>query len=61
MPLIDFKLTYKYPAHGYIATTQALLVQTYGINPSTASQPNTASINFIGTIVNNVTGYLLEY
>jgi hypothetical protein len=61
MPLINFKPTYKFPAHSQIAATRALHVQTYGINPSMASQPNTASINFIGAIVNNITGNVLEY
>jgi hypothetical protein len=61
MLLIDFKPTEKYPAHGYIATTQALCVQTYDINPLMASQPNIASINFIGTIVKNIMGNILEY
>jgi hypothetical protein len=36
-------------------------VQTYGINPLTASQPNTASINFIGAIVNDIMGNILKY
>jgi hypothetical protein len=61
MPLIDFKPTYKYPAHGYIAATQALLVQTYSINPSMASQPNTTSINFIGAVVDDKMGDILKY
>jgi hypothetical protein len=61
MQLINFKPTCKYPTHGYIAATQALLVQTYGINPLMASQPNTVSINFIGVVGNNITGDVLEY
>jgi hypothetical protein len=61
MPLIDLKPTYKYLAHSNIAATQALLMQTYGINPSTASQPNTASINLMGAIVDIITGSVLEY
>jgi hypothetical protein len=61
MPLINFKHICKYPTHSYIATTQALFMQTYGINPSMASQPNTASINFIGAIVNDITSNVLEY
>jgi hypothetical protein len=53
MPLTGFKPTCKYLTHGYIATTQAPLVQTYGINPTTASQPNTVSINFISSIIDD--------
>jgi hypothetical protein len=57
MPLIDTKPACNYPTHGYIAATQALLVHTYGIVPT--MQKNT-SINFIGTIVNDITGNVLE-
>jgi hypothetical protein len=35
MPLIDIKPACDYPTHGYIATSQALLVHTYGIVPTT--------------------------
>jgi hypothetical protein len=58
MPLIKSKLASNYPTHGYIAATQALLVQTYGIVPT--MQKNT-SINFIGAIVDDITGKVLEY
>ncbi len=58
MPLIDINPACNYPPHGYIATTQALIVHTYGIVPTT--QKNT-SINFIGTIVKNITGDVLKY
>jgi hypothetical protein len=58
MPLINIKPACNSPTHGYITATQVLLVQTYGIVPTT--QKNT-SINFIGTIVNDITGNILEY
>ncbi len=58
MPLIYTKPACDYPTHGYIAATQALLVQTYGIIPTTQ---NNTSINFIGTIINDITGNVLEY
>jgi hypothetical protein len=58
MPLIDTKPACNYPTHGYIAATQTLLIQTYGIVPTTQ---NNTSINFIGTIVDNITDDVLEY
>jgi hypothetical protein len=58
MPLINIKPACNYPTHGYIAATQALLVQTYGIVPT--MQKNT-SINFIGAIINDITGDVLKY
>ena len=58
MPLIKSKLASNYPTHGYITTTQALLVQTYSIVPTTQ---NNTSINLIGAIVNDITGNVLEY
>jgi hypothetical protein len=58
MPSIDIKPACDYPTHGYIAATQALLIHTYDIVPTT--QKNTA-INFIGTIVNDITGNVLKY
>jgi hypothetical protein len=58
MPLINTKLACDYPTHGYIAATQALLVHIYGIVPT--MQKNT-SINFIGAIINNITGNVLKY
>jgi hypothetical protein len=58
MPLNDTKPACNYPTHGYIATTRALLVQTYSIVPTTQ---NNTSINLIGTIVNDITGNVLKY
>jgi hypothetical protein len=58
MPLMDTKPACNYPTHGYIAATQALLIQTYGIVHTTQ---NNTSINFIGAIVDDITGDVLEY
>jgi hypothetical protein len=48
-----------FPPHGYIATTRALLVQTYGITSSTPT--TTDDCCFIGAIIDDVTGDVLEY
>jgi rRNA processing protein Gar1 len=61
MPLIDLKPTATFPAHGYIAATQALLENTYGVIHKTNSPVYADSINFIGAIINSVTGNVLEY
>ncbi len=58
MPLIHTKLACDYPTQGYITTTRALLIQTYGIVPT---MQNNTSINFIGTIIDNITGNVLKY
>jgi hypothetical protein len=58
MPLMDIKPACNYPTHGYITATQALLVHTYGIVPT--MQKNT-SINFIGAIIDDIPGNVLEY
>jgi hypothetical protein len=58
MPKHNINLTCKYPTHGYIAATQALLIWTYNIIPS--KQPHDP-LNFIGAIVDNITGDVLEY
>ncbi len=61
MPLINLKPTASFPAHEYIAATQALLKNTYGVIHKTTSPVNANSVNFIGDIINNVTGNVLEY
>jgi hypothetical protein len=61
MPLIDLKPTASFPAQGYIAATQALLKNTYGVIHKTNSPVNANSVNFIGAIIDNVTGNVLEY
>jgi hypothetical protein len=40
---------------------QALLKNTYGVIHKTTSPVNADSVNFIGAIINNVTGNVLEY
>jgi hypothetical protein len=61
MPLIDLKPTASFPAHGYIAATQALHENTYGMIHMANSPVDANSVNFIGAIINNVTGNVLEY
>jgi hypothetical protein len=61
MPLIDLKPTASFPAHWYIAALQALLKNAYGVIHKTNSPVNANSVNFIGAIIDNVTGNVLEY
>jgi hypothetical protein len=61
MPLIDLKPTASFPAQGYIAAMQALLENTYGMIHKTNSPVNADSVNFIGAIINDVTGNVIEY
>jgi hypothetical protein len=61
MLLIDLKPTAFFPAHGYIAATQALLENTCGMIHKTNSPANADSFNFIGAIIDNITGNVLEY
>jgi hypothetical protein len=61
MPLIDLKPAASFPAHRYIAALQALLENTYGVIHK-ANPPVTAnSVNFIGAIIDDVTGNVLKY
>jgi hypothetical protein len=60
MPLVDLKPTASFPAHGYIAATQALLKNTYGVIHRTIS-PINAKVTFIGAIIDDVTGNVLKY
>jgi hypothetical protein len=61
MPLIDLKPAASFPAHGYIAATRAPLENTYGVIHKANSPVTANSVNFIGAIVNEVTGNVLEY
>jgi hypothetical protein len=61
MQLIDLNPTASFPAHGYIAATQALLKNTYGVIHKTNSPVDADSINFIGVIINDVTSNVLQY
>jgi hypothetical protein len=60
MPLIDPKSTASFPAHGYIAATQAL-IENYGVIHKANSPVIADSVNFIGAIINNITGNVLKY
>jgi len=64
-PEMVSKPTTSQPTYGYIAATRALLHNTYGIGP-TAPTPSTTNTtnpqqNFIGAIVDDITGDVLEY
>jgi hypothetical protein len=61
MLLIDLKPTTSFPAHGYIAAMQALLENTYGVIHKANLPVNADSVNFIGAIIDNTTGDVLEY
>jgi hypothetical protein len=61
MPMIDMEPAALFPAHGYIAATCALLGNTYGVIRPANSPFTSDSINFIGAIVNDITGDVLEY
>jgi hypothetical protein len=61
MPMIDLKPAALFPAHGYIAATCALLKNTYDVIRPANSPVTLGSINFISTIVDNITGDVLEY
>ncbi len=58
MPMYDVKPACEYPTHGYVAATRALLVHTYNLVPTTLMD---TPINFIGAIVDDITGDVLEY
>jgi hypothetical protein len=59
--MINLKPVALFPAHGYIAATHALLENTYGIIRPANSPVTLDSINFIGAIVDDITGDVLEY
>jgi hypothetical protein len=61
MPMINIKPTTTYPSHRYIVATHSLLENTYGISRPTDSPTHVDSLNFIGTIIDNITGNVLEY
>jgi hypothetical protein len=61
MPLVDLKPTSSFPAHGYIAAMRALFEYTYGVIHKTTSPVNADSVTFIGAIIDNVTGNVVEY
>ncbi len=61
MPMIDLKPAASIPAHGYIAATCALLKNTHGVSRPANSPVTLDSINFIGAIVDDITGDVLEY
>jgi hypothetical protein len=61
MPMINIKPTTTYSSHWYIAATHALLENTYGISRPEAPPTRVASLNFIGAIVDNITGNVLKY
>jgi hypothetical protein len=60
MPLVDLKPTASFPAHRYIAATQAL-ENTYSMIHRTNSPVNANSVTFIGVIIDDVTGNVLKY
>jgi hypothetical protein len=61
MPLIDLRPTISFPAHGYISATQALHENTYGLIHKANSPITAGSVFFIGAIIDNDTGNVLEY
>ncbi len=60
MPLIDLKPTASFSAHRYIAATQALLKNTYGVIHKANSPATADSVNFIGAIIDDVTANVLK-
>jgi hypothetical protein len=61
MPLIDLKPAASFPAHGYIAATRALLKNTCSVIHKPNSPVTANSVNFIGAIIDSITGNVLEY
>jgi hypothetical protein len=59
--MIDLKPATLFPAHGYITATCILLENTYGVIRPANSPVMSDFINFIGAIVDDITGDVLEY
>jgi len=61
MPQYKKQATTNYTARGYVAATQALLENMYGVNKNATSTSTMQSTNFIGAIIDEDTGDTLEY
>ena len=60
-PAMDDRATTSHPPPGYIAATRTLLHNTYGIGHTSPTPSPTNPPNFIGAIVDDITGDVLEY
>ena len=60
-PAMEFKATTSHPLHGYIAATRTLLHNTYGFSHTSPTPSTNGPLNFIGAIIDDITGDVLEY
>jgi hypothetical protein len=60
-PTWEYKTTTSYPPHGYVSATRALLNNTYRIGHTSPTPSTNDPLNFIGAIVDDITGDILEY
>ncbi len=61
MPVIDLTPAASFPPHIYVSTTRALLENTYGIVRPPNATTTSNSLNFIGAIIDDITGDILKY
>ncbi len=61
MPMINLNSAASFPPHSYVSATRALLTNAYGGTRKATTPFSSNSLNFIGAIIEDITGDVLEY